>query len=91
MFVCCMCGVGGVEGVEGVCGAAIQTGQCGNTEGWMEAGRVGGGCAATCQAWEPLCVYHRETVPTQNNECAVPLLNKKKKAFLLSSPPPPPP
>lgn len=37
----------------------------------------GGGCAATCQAWEPQCVYHRETVPIQNNEVALPLLNKK--------------
>lgn len=46
----------------------------------MDGGRGGGGkgwCAATCQAWEPLCVYHRETVPTQNNERALPLLNKK--------------
>lgn len=50
-------------------------------DGAREGGR---GCAATCQAWEPLCVYHRETVPTQNNEHALPLLNKKiKKAFLL--------
>lgn len=43
-------------------------------DGAKEGGRGG---AARCEAWEPLCVYHRETVPTQNNEHALPLLNKK--------------
>lgn len=51
---------------------------------WDGARKSGRGGAATCQAWEPLCVYHRETVPTQNNEHALPLLNKKRHfCFLL--------
>lgn len=54
-------------------------------DGWRE-GRVGGWCTATCQAWEPLCVYHRETVPTQNNERALALLNKKRHFCFLLSP-----
>lgn len=52
---------------------------------WVGEGR----CAAPCQAWEPLCVYRRETVPTQNNERAVALLNKKSHFCSLTPPTPP--
>ena len=75
-------------GGEGMGGSMVQQPRQGSVgtprDGWREGGRMGGGSAATCQAWEPLCVYHRETVPTQNNERVLPLLNKKRHfCFLL--------
>lgn len=70
---------------EGGDDALTQTGQCGNTKGWMQGEWWGCSCAATCQAWEPVCVYSRETVPIQNNERTLPLLNNKK-AILLPPP-----
>lgn len=70
--------------------AVVQRPRQGSVGTLRDGCRVGEGwCAAPCQAWEPLCVYRRETVPTQNNERAVALLNKKK-AFLLANPPAPP-
>lgn len=72
---------------EGGDDALTQTGQCGNTKGWMQGEWWGCSCAATCQAWEPVCVYSRETVPIQNNERALPLLNNKKAILLLPPPP----
>lgn len=75
VFWCWWCDVCVVVGV--VAEQQSRQGSVGTPRDRWREGRTGGGCAATCQAWELLCVYHRETVPTQNNEHALPLLNKK--------------
>lgn len=84
MFVCCVCVCVVVGGVVWCSDPDRAVWEHQGMDGGR--GRVGRWCAATCQAWEPLCVYHRETVPTQNNERALPLLNKKKGISAFFSP-----